>query len=214
MVTSKLGSFSALFGLALAWGLTVAAPSANAASVTLTFGCSVSYATDPDSCGAPTGSFGTLTITDSTTNVGNAVDLAWNLTPGSGMGTKLSLFLLNYQSNSPPAATLSFSTPGSVANFSADGWDTGVPQYGQFDIRIGFADPNNPLSGVGTLTTIAGGLSALNFLAATSAGSPPLLALYKTFDGNGVYGAVPLPGTVALLGLGLVGIGAARRKQA
>jgi hypothetical protein len=213
MVTSKLGSFSALFGLALAWGLTVAAPSANAASVTLTFGCSVSYATDPDSCGAPTGSFGTLTITDSTTNVGNAVDLAWNLTPGSGMGTKPSLFLLNYQSNSTPAG-LSFSTTNSVASFTSNGWDSGVAQYGQFDIRIGFADPNNLLSGVGTLTATSGGLSALDFLAATSAGSPPLLALYKTFDGNGVYGAVPLPGTVALLGLGLVGIGAARRKQA
>jgi hypothetical protein len=33
MVISKSGSFSALFGLALAWGLTVAAPSANAAMV-------------------------------------------------------------------------------------------------------------------------------------------------------------------------------------
>jgi len=196
---------------AIVLGLAAMAPSAHAAVVTFSFGCSVSTATNPDSCAAPLGSFGTLSIADSTTNPGNAVDLTWSLTPGAGMGTTLSRFLLNYESPSAPVG-LSFSVPGSVANFGVNGWDSGVPEYGQFDIRIGLAA--GALSGTGTLSASSGGLSAANFEASTAGGDPPLLALYRMLDGNGVYGAVPAPASLALVGLGLLALAAGRRRVA
>lgn len=162
----------------------------HAASISLHFNCSVDYRPNPDSCGAPTGSFGTLTITDSITNPGNAVDLSWNLTPAAGMGTQVSRFLLNYESSVAPGA-LTFSVLGSPANYGANGWDTAVGEYGKFDIRIGFL--SGALSGTGTLTAGSGGISAANFDATTDGGSPRLRALYRMNDGNGVYGAGPEP---------------------
>jgi hypothetical protein len=196
---------------AIALGLAAMAPSAHAAVVTFSFGCSVSFATTPDSCAAPLGSFGTLSIADSTTNPGNAVDLTWSLTPGAGMGTTLSRFLLNYESPSAPAG-LSFSVPGSVAAFGVNGWDTGVAEYGQFDMLVGFT--SGALSGTGTLSATSGGLSAANFEASTAGGDPPLLAFYRMDNGNGVYGAVPAPASLALVGLGLLALAAGRRRVA
>jgi hypothetical protein len=189
----------------------IAAPSVHAAAVTFSFGCTVSMATTPDSCAGPSGPFGSLTISDSATNPGSAVDLAWSLTPAAGAGMTLSRFLLNYVPvpGAPLLSFLSFSTPGSTATYFPDGLDMGIGEYGKFDLTIGL--DRGPLTGSGTLTAGSGGLSALAFDATTDEGAPPLLALYRMNDGTGVYGAIPVPATLALLGLGLLAIGAGRR---
>jgi hypothetical protein len=193
---------------AIALAFCVAAPSAHAAAVTFNFGCSVIYSATPDAC-TGAGSFGSLTISDSTTNPGNAVDLVWNLTPGTGAG--LNRILLNYEAPSAPSG-LSFSVAGSVADYIANQWDTNVGEYGKFDMRIGFGAGS--LAGMGTLTASSGGLSAAFFEASTAGGEPRLQALYRTSQGDGIYGAIPAPATLALVGLGLLAVGAGRRRLA
>ena len=63
-----------------------------------------------------------------------------------------------------------------------------------------------------TLTALSGGLSAAFFEATTADGTPPLQALYRTNQGDGIYGAIPAPATLALVGLGLLAVGAGRRR--
>jgi hypothetical protein len=192
---------------AAALAVCAAAPSAHAAAVTFNFSCSVIYSATPDAC-TGAGSFGALTITDSVATPG-AVDLAWTMTPGTGGGVER--ILLNYNSPTAPAG-LAFSFPGSVVNFNFDMWDSNVGEYGKFDMRIGLG--TGTLSGMGTLTASSGALSAALFEATTAAGAPPLQALYRTSTGDGIYGAIPAPATLALVGLGLLAIGAGRRRLA
>lgn len=193
--------------MALAFGGT--APSVHAASVTFNFSCAVPFPGSDNCVGAS--SYGFLTISDTASP--NAVDLTWNLSPAAG--THLGYFLLNYQSASAPAG-LTFTVPGS-SGYKADSWDTGVGAYGQFDIIVGF-NPTAPLSGTGTLTALLGGLSAASFEASTAGGNPPLQALYRTATANGIadpmYGAIPAPATLALVGLGLLAVGAGGRRLA
>jgi hypothetical protein len=199
---------------AIAFACSIASPPARAAAVTFSFGCTVSMATTPDSCAGPTGAFGSLTISDSLANPGGAVDFAWSLAPAAGAGTTLSRFLLNYLPvpGAPLLSFLSFSTPGSTATYFPNGLDAGIGEYGKFDMTIAF--DRGPLAGAGTLTAGPGGLSAAAFQTATDEGAPPLQALYRMTDGTGVYGAVPTPATLALVGLGLLAIGAGRRRPA
>lgn len=192
---------------AMALAFCGAAPSAHAAAVTFNFSCALPFPGSDNCVGAS--SYGSLTISD-TANP-NAVDLTWNLSPT--VGTNLGYFLLNYQSASAPSG-LTFSLPG-FASYIPDSWDTGAGAYGKFDIIVGF-DPTGLLSGTGTLTASLGGLSAANFEASTAAGNPPLQALFRsaTANGNadGMYGAVPAPATLALVGLGLLALGAGGRR--
>src|SRR6187549_1345532 len=66
---------------------------AQASSLTFTFNCTI-LNTDPATCGLPTGSFGTLTLTDSDINT-NLVNIDITITPLAG-ATGLDKFFLNY----------------------------------------------------------------------------------------------------------------------
>jgi hypothetical protein len=201
--------------MAVAVSIFLPLPSAQAAPITFTFGCSLDYSTSPDSC-SPSGSFGTLTIADSASNPGFAVDLSWNLTPGDPNTTMIGSFFLNFAPATPPQV-LSFSLPGPL-NFNVNGWPYGGPpqgiEYG-FDMRVGLPTGNQPLSGTGTLSA-TNGISAMDFIALTPGGAPALYASYQVANGNGFYGAssysVPEPGSLSLAALSLLVLAFGRRR--
>jgi hypothetical protein len=81
---------------------------------------------------------------------------------------------------------------------------TGLGSYGMSDVRYGWIEysfTRSQFPNRSTITFLRGAYSDVAEDAVT-AGFPPTA------------GAVPIPATIALLGLGLVGIGTARRRQA
>jgi len=224
--------------LAAAICLLVSANVSYAGSITFGFTCSILIpGTTPDSCGAPTGDYGSITLTD---NANGGVTISWNLKPA--FGTTLERILLNTVNPNLEASTDIFmvaagggavKTPTTgTALYSNNG--QGLGDFG-FDIRL---SPNdNDFIGSELLTLWTEGASGVlvpittAFFTATTPGDPShpgtpnLYAGYRTVNITtqgefwaGSTGAVPEPASLMLLGTGLIGLaararGVRRRKQ-
>jgi len=227
-----------MVGSAMALAFAMMTADAEADVITFNFNCQMTTNT----CGAPFGSYGTLTLTDSTVDP-NRVDINLVAIPPAGSGNTLNNFYLNI--DDPLLSKLFFylvtqTAPAGVAsNAPYTGFTLGSVQYGNNGVALGTGflfdlkpDPTN------TSLTFAGSLALYkdntsptldepvnidvrDFLFTTPGGNPPLYAAYltnATDTGLSVrIGSasveIPEPSSILLLATALFGLALRRRRQ-